>query len=58
MTRIWTIIGVADVAQSFGWYQALLCLPPPRPAHDYFGQIVDVSALTATPMGSLRRPYD
>lgn len=41
MKRIWTIIGVADVAQSFTWYQSLLGLPERAPAHDYFGQIVD-----------------
>jgi len=41
MTRTWTIIGVADVARSFGWYQSLLGLPATAPAHDHFGQIVD-----------------
>ncbi len=41
MKRIWTIIGVADVPQSFKWYQSLLGLPEMRPAHDDFGQIVD-----------------
>lgn len=41
MKRIWTIIGVADVPQSFKWYQSLLGLPASAPAHDYFGQIVD-----------------
>ena len=41
MKRIWTIIGVADVARSFSWYQLLLGLPETAPAHDYFGQIVD-----------------
>lgn len=41
MKRIWTIIGVADVPRSFGWYQSLLGLPETAPAHDYFGQIVD-----------------
>jgi catechol 2,3-dioxygenase-like lactoylglutathione lyase family enzyme len=39
--RTWTIIGVADVAQSFRWYQSLLGLPKSLPAHDYFGQILD-----------------
>jgi catechol 2,3-dioxygenase-like lactoylglutathione lyase family enzyme len=39
--RIWTIIGVADVARSLKWYQSLLGLPATRPAHDYFGQILD-----------------
>ena len=41
MKRTWTIIGVADVAQSFKWYQTLLDLPESAPAHDYFGQIFD-----------------
>lgn len=41
MKRIWTIIGVRDVAHSFHWYQALLGLPPTQPAHTYFGQILD-----------------
>jgi catechol 2,3-dioxygenase-like lactoylglutathione lyase family enzyme len=41
MKRTWTIIGVADVPQSFKWYQSLLGLPEAAPAHDYFGQILD-----------------
>jgi len=41
MKRLWTIIGVADVARSFRWYQTLLGQPLTSPAHDYFGQIVD-----------------
>ena len=41
MKRTWTIIGVADVPQSFTWYQSLLGLPETAPAHDYFRQIVD-----------------
>jgi catechol 2,3-dioxygenase-like lactoylglutathione lyase family enzyme len=41
VTRIWTIIGVADVPRSFKWYQSLLGMAPTAPAHDYFGQIVD-----------------
>jgi catechol 2,3-dioxygenase-like lactoylglutathione lyase family enzyme len=41
MKRLWTIIGVADVAGSFKWYQSLLGLPETAPAHDYFGQILD-----------------
>lgn len=41
MKRTWTIIGVADVPQSFKWYRSLLGLPERAPAHDYFGQIVD-----------------
>jgi catechol 2,3-dioxygenase-like lactoylglutathione lyase family enzyme len=39
--RLWTIIGVADVFQSFKWYQGLLGLPETAPAHNDFGQIVD-----------------
>jgi catechol 2,3-dioxygenase-like lactoylglutathione lyase family enzyme len=41
MKRTWTIIGAADVARSFAWYQSLLGLPKTHPAHDYFGQILD-----------------
>jgi catechol 2,3-dioxygenase-like lactoylglutathione lyase family enzyme len=41
MKRIWTIIGVSDVAGSFKWYQSLFGQPVAAPAHDYFGQIVD-----------------
>ena len=41
MKRTWTIIGVADVARSCRWYQALFGQPLSAPAHDYFGQIVD-----------------
>lgn len=41
MNRIWTIIGVADVARSLGWYQSLFGQPRSAPAHDYFGQILD-----------------
>jgi catechol 2,3-dioxygenase-like lactoylglutathione lyase family enzyme len=41
MKRIWTIIGVANVPQSFEWYRSLLGLPAAAPAHDHFGQIVD-----------------
>jgi hypothetical protein len=41
MKRIWTVIGVADVAQSFKWSQSLFGLPETAPAQDYFGQIVD-----------------
>ena len=37
--RLWTIIGVADVATSLRWYQTLLGLPETAPAHDDFGQI-------------------
>jgi catechol 2,3-dioxygenase-like lactoylglutathione lyase family enzyme len=41
MKRIWTVIGVRDVAHSFKWYQSLFGQPPTRPGHDYWGQIVD-----------------
>lgn len=41
MKRTWTVIAVRDVAESFGWYQVLFGQPAARPAHDYFGQIVD-----------------
>jgi len=41
MKRIWTIIGVRDVASSFRWYQSLLGQPETAPAHDYWGQICD-----------------
>lgn len=41
MKRTWTIIGVADVARSFKWYQALFGQPESEPAHDHFGQILD-----------------
>jgi catechol 2,3-dioxygenase-like lactoylglutathione lyase family enzyme len=41
MKRTWTIIGVADVARSFNWYRTLFGMPDAKPAHDYFGQIVD-----------------
>ena len=41
MKRTWTIIGVSDVARSFKWYQSLFGQPESRPAHDYWGQILD-----------------
>ncbi len=41
MKRTWTIIGVNDVPSSFKWYQSLFGQPETRPAHDYFGQILD-----------------
>ncbi|MDX1415357.1 MAG: VOC family protein, partial [Candidatus Promineifilaceae bacterium] len=41
MKRLWTIIGVADVAYSINWYQALFGQPQTAPAHDDFGQILD-----------------
>jgi catechol 2,3-dioxygenase-like lactoylglutathione lyase family enzyme len=40
MTRLWTIVAVADVAHSARWYQRLLGLPEVAPAHSYFGQVV------------------
>lgn len=39
--RLWTIIGVKDVAASYRWYETLLGLPATAPAHDYWGQIID-----------------
>ena len=36
MRRTWTIIGVADVARSHAWYQALFGQPRTGPAHDDF----------------------
>jgi catechol 2,3-dioxygenase-like lactoylglutathione lyase family enzyme len=41
MKRTWTIIGVADVARSFKWYQSLFGQPATAPAHDFFGQLLD-----------------
>jgi catechol 2,3-dioxygenase-like lactoylglutathione lyase family enzyme len=41
MKRIWTIIGVRDVASSFRWYQSLFGQPAAPPGHDHFGQILD-----------------
>ncbi len=41
MKRTWTIIGVADVARSFAWYQSLFGQPLAPPAHDDFGQLCD-----------------
>jgi catechol 2,3-dioxygenase-like lactoylglutathione lyase family enzyme len=41
MKRTWTIIGVRDVPRSFAWYQSLFGQPATRPAHSYFGQILD-----------------
>lgn len=42
MKELWTILGVAVVAGSFRWYVELLGLPETsRPAHDYFGRLVD-----------------
>lgn len=39
---MWTIIAVRDVAGSVAWYQALLGMAPTAPAHDYFGQVLDI----------------
>jgi catechol 2,3-dioxygenase-like lactoylglutathione lyase family enzyme len=39
--RTWTIIGVADVAHSFRWYQNLFGQGETAPAHDHFGQLLD-----------------
>lgn len=41
MKRLWTILGVADVARSYAWYRDLLGLPPSQPHHDHFGQLCD-----------------
>ncbi len=41
MKRTWTVIGVADVAHSYDWYQSLFGQKKSSPAHSYFGQNVD-----------------
>lgn len=41
MKRTWTIIGVADVARSFTWYQSLFGQRATGPAHSHFGQLLD-----------------
>ncbi len=41
MRRLWTIIGVRDVARSFKWYRSLLGMPQKEPEHTYFGQLQD-----------------
>jgi predicted enzyme related to lactoylglutathione lyase len=41
MKRIWTIIGVSDVPDSFKWYQSLFGQPETAPGHHHWGQIVD-----------------
>ncbi|HEX4333347.1 MAG TPA: VOC family protein [Usitatibacter sp.] len=41
MKRTWTVIAVRDVAASFKWYQALFAQHETKPAHDYWGQILD-----------------
>ncbi len=45
MKRLWTTIGVADVGRSFTWYQTLLGLPTSQPAHDHYGQILDMDGM-------------
>ncbi len=47
MKRTWTIVGVADVPQSFKWYQSLLGLTETAPA---------VNPSTGTTEFSLRDP--
>jgi len=42
MKRTWTVIGVANVTRSLRWYQSLLGLKATQPAHEYFGQVLDV----------------
>ena len=41
MKRIWTIIGVGDVAASCKWYQSLFGQPATPPSHEHFTQILD-----------------
>jgi catechol 2,3-dioxygenase-like lactoylglutathione lyase family enzyme len=41
MKRLWTIVGVRDVATSLKWYQSLLGQPETPPSHDHFSQIID-----------------
>ena len=41
MRRLWTIVGVEDVARSLKWYQSLLGLRETAPAHEDFGQVLD-----------------
>ena len=41
MNRLWTIVGVSDVARSFAWYRSLFGQPEAAPAHRHFGQILD-----------------
>jgi catechol 2,3-dioxygenase-like lactoylglutathione lyase family enzyme len=40
---IWTIIGVADVAASFRWYQSLFGQPQTAPSHAHFAQLLDTN---------------
>ena len=41
MKRIWTIVGVRDVATSVDWYQSLFGQPKTPPSHNHFSQILD-----------------
>ncbi len=41
MKRIWTIVGVKDVATSVAWYQSLFGQPKTPPSHAHFSQILD-----------------
>lgn len=41
MRRLWTIVGVRDVAASNSWYQALLGISASPPAHDHFTLVAD-----------------
>jgi len=41
MKRIWTIIGVRDVSNSFKWYQSLFGQAETQPFHTHFGRLVD-----------------
>lgn len=41
MNRLWTIVGVRDVARSLAWYQQLFGQPFVPPDHGYFGQLKD-----------------
>jgi catechol 2,3-dioxygenase-like lactoylglutathione lyase family enzyme len=39
--RLWTIIGVRDVAASHAWYQTLFGQTATPPGHSFFSQLVD-----------------
>lgn len=41
MKRLWTIVGVRDVAASLRWYQSLFGQPETPPSHAHFGQLED-----------------
>ena len=57
MKRIWTIIGVDDVAGSFTWYQSLFGQPHTSPGHDHFGQLLDADGTVAcSPVGAHEHP--